>query len=77
MEGIKVFLLVSYIALYPGGDIANQNYWYITLSTLEECEAIRDGEIDFGSVSSPIPDFLTGKYHVSCIVESRYDSVTD
>lgn len=72
---MKVYLLVSYIALYPTGEIANQNYWYVQLSTLEECEDMKDGDIDFGSVSSPMPDLLEGKYSISCIVESRYDHV--
>lgn len=64
----KAYLLVVYLSLYATGEIQNQAYWYVEVKSMDQCEElISGGRIDFGSVSSPLPDSIVGEYTAKCI----------
>lgn len=71
-EGVRevstVYLFVLFVAFFPSGEIANQNYFYIPVDNMEKCEILRGRSIDYGSISAPLPDYLEGKFHISCVV---------
>lgn len=64
---LKVYLLVTYLYLYPNGDVQSQSYWYLELNSMQECSSMVRGGIDFGSVVFPSPELVQVMYKATCI----------
>lgn len=76
MATTKAYLLVVYLSLYSTGEIQNQAYWYVEVKNMSQCrELISRGRIDFGSVSSPLPELIIGEYTAKCI--EHFEGIKD